>query len=84
MFTHLWTFATLGQKLKLTSKDNDIIFQFQSPKMKTHKIHIKNALSKDMFLGIFFLKNKQILKLIWIHKNIVQFWPFKNPKLWFG
>jgi hypothetical protein len=40
-------------KVKTYIKDNDIIFQFRSPKTRTHKIHINNALSKAFKKCVF-------------------------------
>jgi hypothetical protein len=58
-------------RLTFTWKDINVIFQFCSPKRKTHKIHMNNArvkLSKNMFLGEI-LKHKQKIWLIWTYDH---------------
>jgi hypothetical protein len=45
----------------LTSTKVDVIFQFESPKKITHKVHMNNALSKTFLkyaFGTKTLKNK--------------------------
>ncbi len=68
------TFPNLCEKLVFNVVC--VIFKFESPKKKTHKIQKSNAPSKtfkkDTF-GTKRLKNKQKLQLIWTYENKVKF-----------
>jgi len=57
---------------KLVFSVDGVIFKFESPKKKTHKVLRNNAPSKTFkkyAFGIKKLKNKQKLQLIWIYEN---------------
>jgi hypothetical protein len=67
---------------KLVFNVSNVIFQFGSPKTKTHKDHMNNdpckAFKKYVF-GTKKLKMKIKMQFIWTYENMVKFWPFKNP-----
>ncbi len=61
---------------KLIFNVTDVIFKFESPWKKTHKVHKNNAPSKTFkkcAFGTKQLKDKQELQLIWTYKNMVKF-----------
>jgi hypothetical protein len=61
---------------KLVFNVSNVIFQFGSPKRKTHKVHKNNAPSKTFekyAFGTIFLKKKKNLQLMWTYENMVKF-----------
>jgi len=62
---------------KLTSKNNDVIFQFWNPKRKKYKVHMNNAPSKA-FKNVCFEKIKLKNKKIVTHMNLWKYGPIQS------